>query len=228
MKTGEARYAELYSRIRSAIETTPAARMRTPVRTKIALAIIFVLSATILLLVSEFVYDKQAVGLRVDVVSPSRLVWATCLLLALTIASTTVALWRGRSGLGASAAFLAGAATFVAPLYAALVLASPIHFRNGGVPLVEISPWGVRCAAIAAVIGATALVGFASALRRAAPVASSLRGATLGAAAGAWAGLAVFIFCPSGDPLHLLLGHALPVAGFTLLGALALARALRP
>ena len=56
---------------------------------------------------------------------------------------------------------------------------------------------------------------FAVALRRAVAVASGLRGAALGAAAGAWGGLAVFAFCPSGETQHLLVGHVLPVALFT-------------
>jgi hypothetical protein len=38
------------------------------------------------------------------------------------------------------------------------------------------------------------------ALRHATPVATRLRGAALGSAAGVWAGLTVFVFCPSGDP----------------------------
>jgi hypothetical protein len=66
------------------------------------------------------------------------------------------------------------------------------------------------------------------ALRRAVAVAIRPRGAALGAAAGAWGGLAVFVFCPSGEPQHLLIGHVLPIALFTLLGGVALTKVLRP
>jgi hypothetical protein len=54
-----------------------------------------------------------------------------------------------------------------------------------------------------------------------------LRGGTLGAAAGAWAGLGIFIFCPSGDPWHLLVGHVLPIVAVTLLGFIVIPRVLR-
>ena len=77
-------------------------------------------------------------------------------------------------------------------------------------------------------MSASVLAIFAVTLRRAVAVASGLRGAALGAAAGAWGGLAVFAFCPSGELQHLLVGHVLPVALFTLLGGIGLARALRP
>lgn len=93
---------------------------------------------------------------------------------------------------------------------------------------VEISPWGARCMVIAALVGAAALGAFVAALRWAAPVATRARGAALGAAAGAWAGFAVFVFCPSSDTQHLLVGHVLPVLVFTLPGVLAAVRALRP
>lgn len=49
----------------------------------------------------------------------------------------------------------------------------------------------------------------------------------VGTAAGAWAGLSVFIFCPSGDLLHILIGHILPIVGFTLLGVVSIPRILR-
>jgi hypothetical protein len=50
----------------------------------------------------------------------------------------------------------------------------------------------------------------------------------VGAAAGAWAGLSVFIDCSATDEQHLLVAHVLPIAAFTLLGLAAIPRALRP
>jgi hypothetical protein len=44
-------------------------------------------------------------------------------------------------------------------------------------------------------------------------------------ALGAWAGLGVFTFCPSGDQLHLLVGHVLPMFPVTLVAALTLSHA---
>jgi hypothetical protein len=218
----------LYTRIRASIDATPAAKMRTSSRVVAALAAVIVLSTAIVFVSSEIVYGRQALGLQVNVLSASRLVWVTCLLLALTFMSTAIALWRGGSGLGAGSSTLALVAVLVAPLYALFVLPQPVHLQNAYVASVEISPWGVRCFAIATLTGLIVLTSLAAALRRAVPVASRLRGAVLGAAAGAWAGLAVFVFCPSGDHLHITLGHVLPVVAFTALGGLIVSRALRP
>jgi Negative regulator of sigma F len=85
---------------------------------------------------------------------------------------------------------------------------------------VAMSPWGIRCFGIALLVGTLVLISFVLALRRSVPVASRLRGAALGAAAGAWAGLTVFAFCPSGDQWHILFGHVLPLVVLILLGAL--------
>ena len=51
---------------------------------------------------------------------------------------------------------------------------------------------------------------------------------TIVAAAGAWAGLGIFIYCPATEYHHLLVGHVLPIAALTLLGLAAIPRALRP
>jgi hypothetical protein len=112
--------------------------------------------------------------------------------------------------------------------YAAVVLPNPVHLPDAVPTWVDISPWGVRCFVIALVVGGIALTGFAQVLRHAVPVASRLRAAALGAAAGAWAGLAVFAFCPSGDVRHLLVGHVLPVLALIALASVIVERRLRP
>jgi Negative regulator of sigma F len=182
----------------------------------------------VVLIASEIVYQRPAVGLEVEAQSIPALLLTLLLLVGLSLLSTLAAVWRGATGLGAGATSLALIAGLVVPIYAALVLPHPLHSHDLPIPGVEISPWGLRCFVIATIISVLALVSFAGALRCAVPVASRLRGAALGAAAGAWAGLAVFIFCPSGDQLHLLLGHVAPILAFTLVGALPLSRALRP
>jgi hypothetical protein len=85
-----------------------------------------------------------------------------------------------------------------------------------------LSPWGAPCIAVAMAVGAIVLAGFTLALRRAVPVASRIRAAALGAAAGAWAGLGIFLFCPAGNSRHRLIGHVLPVLAFTFVGAVAI------
>jgi hypothetical protein len=221
----------LYARVRSAAESTPAATTRTRTRIIAALAIVPVLTTLVVLVASGFVYGRPAAGLDIDVASSGAALTTLALLTGLALASTAFALWQGRSGFGIDSMWLVSIAALVVPVYAALTVLQPVHSGAADDALltgVAISPWGLRCIFIASVVGASVLAIFAVALRRAVAVASVLRGATLGAAAGAWAGLAVFAFCPSGELQHLLVGHVLPIALFTLLGAVALSRALRP
>jgi hypothetical protein len=221
----------LYARVRSAVESTPAATTRTRTRIVAALAIVPLLTALVVLISSQLVYGQPAAGLVFDVASTAGALTILALLAGLALASTLFALWQGRSGLGIASTWLVSIAALVVPVYAALTVLQPLHsgVADDVVPTgVVISPWGLRCIFIASVVGTGVLAIFAVALRRAVAVASGLRGAALGAAAGAWAGLAVFAFCPSGSLQHLLVGHVVPIALFTLVGGAALARALRP
>ena len=218
----------LYGRIRASIETTPASTMSMRTRIVLALAAALLVAATVLLVASRVVYQRYAPGLEVGTQSTSHLLLVVFLLVALTLASSLVALWRSRSGLGSSVLPPALAAGLVGPLYALLVLGSPVHVHDPDVLSVEISPWGLRCLVIATIVGLFVLASFTAALRRAVPAANRLRGASLGAAAGAWAGLTVFMFCPSGDYQHLFVGHVLPIVAFTILGSALLPRVLRP
>ncbi len=221
----------LYPRVRASIEGTPAATTRTRTRIVAVLAIVPLLTVLVVWVASQLVYRQPAAGLDIDVTSRAGVLTALALLAGLALASTLFALWQGRSGLGIGATWLVSIAALVVPVYAALTVVRPLHSGAADdVTLtgVVISPWGLRCLLIATLVSASALVFFAGALRRAVAVASKVRGAALGAAAGAWGGLAVFAFCPSGEWQHLLVGHVLPIAACTLVGGLALARVIRP
>jgi hypothetical protein len=181
-----------------------------------------VLTMILVLSASEIVYGQPAAGLDIDVASTAEMLTILGLLAGLAFASTLFALRQGRGGLGIGATWLVSIAALVVPVYAALTVLRPLHSGAAddvAMTGVAISPWGFRCLFIATVVSASALAIFSGALRRAVAVASGLRGAALGAAAGAWGGLAVFVFCPSGEPQHLLVGHVLPIALFTLLGS---------
>jgi hypothetical protein len=220
----------LYPRIRAAVEATPAATTRTRTRIFAALAIVPLFTAAVVLIASEVVYGQPTAGLRIDVTSVAAMLTTLVLLASLAVAATVFALWQGRSGLGIGSISLMSIAALVVPVYAALTVLRPLHSGAAddvALTGVEISPWGLRCLFIAAVVGVPVLSILATALRRAAAVSSGLRGAALGAAAGAWSGFAVFVFCPSGNLQHLLVGHVLPIAVFTVIGV-ALTRALRP
>jgi hypothetical protein len=222
---------QLYARIRSAIESTPASTTRTRTRIVAAFATVPAVTVLVVLLASEWVYGLPAAGLGIDVASPGAVATVLALLAGLALVATLCALSQGRDGFGTAAMWLVSIAALVAPVYAALTVLQPLHSGAAddvaliGVP---ISPWGLRCIFIAMVVGASTMAAFAVALRRAVAVASGPRGAALGAAAGAWSGLAVFAFCPSGELQHLLVGHVLPIALFTLLGGIALTKVIRP
>lgn len=228
-KVAEPPPAVLYEQIRGRIAATKAPRTRTHHRVIWALVVATVITIGVVWLASHLVYGDHIMGLSVyDESMRVRLLGTLLLLIGMTLVATLIATWRGRGGFGASVVSLALAAALVAPLYALVTLVEPVHPSDITVSGVTISPWGVRCAFIAGVVGVVVMASFAIALRRAVPVASRLRGAVLGAAAGAWAGLAVFVFCPSGELRHLALGHVIPVAVLILVGMLVTPRLLRP
>jgi hypothetical protein len=189
------------------------------------------LTTVVVLIASEWVYGQPAAGLDIDVVLSGSTLTIFALLAGLALVSTLFALSQGRGGLGIAAMWLVCIAALVVAVYAALTVLQPLHSGAAddvALTGVAISPWGLRCIFIATVVSASTLAIFAVTLRRAVAVASGLRGAALGAAAGAWGGLAVFAFCPSGELQHLLVGHVLPIALFTMLGSVVLTRAVRP
>jgi hypothetical protein len=224
---------ELGARIRAAIAATPAPKLSTRRRVAIAAALAPCASVAVLLIATQWIFERSALrpGLRLDAAAawaPSApLLLVLSLLVGLTLAATVIALGRGARGLGPGAATLAAAACLVAPIYGALALGGASHAVEPAARQ-ALSPVGAPCLYIGSAVGLLVLGAFATALRRAAPAASRLRGAALGAAAGAWAGLTVFVFCPAGAHRHLLVGHVLPIAALTLVGLIAIPRALRP
>lgn len=219
---------ELSRHIRAAVQAQKASTLRSNVRAAAAIIIAGLTTAAVVGAASAFVYGRQAAGLLAGWESPSAMAFIAMALLVLLLASTFMALWRGRSGLGASTALLTAAGVAIAPLYALLTLNNPARDIVETVNSVRISTYGVRCLVIASIVGVIVLGCLASAMRAAAPAGTRIRSMALGSAAGAWAGLALFVFCPSGEPLHLIVGHVLPVAALTALGAVALPPLLRP
>ena len=193
-----------------------------------ALAVAASLTAAAIGIASQIVYRRYAPpGLEVHVSSTAYLFIVLLLLVAQTCVATVVATWRGLRGFGSGVMSLYLVGSLVAPIYAALVMVNPVH-TNDPAPLgVTLSQWGYRCLTLSTIVGLLVLASFAAALRRSVPVASGARAAAIGAAAGAWAGLSVFIFCPSGDLQHMFFGHVLPIVAFTLLGIITLPRILR-
>ena len=139
----------------------------------------------------------------------------------LATATLIVALSPGSRGLGASVSSLVALAATTAPLYAVVTMMA-------GLGAAEDGPRVRGCFSTSLAIASVALVGLTFALRRSVPAAPVARGALLGACAGAWAGLTIHLHCPCGDRMHILIGHAVPIAIFSVLGAVVSPRWLRP
>jgi Negative regulator of sigma F len=218
----------LYARLHAQIEATPASRMATSRRVAAALMVVPALSAIAVAVASQIVYGAQAVGLTYGIHSSSSILRALMGLVALTVVATFVATRSGH-GFGAGVTQLVMTAALATPAYAALTFADALHSTDiGGPSGVVLSGWAYRCLILAALVGALALAAFTLASRRAVAAGAKVRGAALGAAAGLWSGLAVFVFCPSANGGHLMIGHVLPILAFTVLGAVAIPRFLRP
>jgi hypothetical protein len=217
---------EIFSRIRTAVAATPAPKISTRSRITVAVAGVPFVAAVVLLVASKLCSRPSVLRMDMATHPTSDLLIVLVLVIGLTLSATLIAVGRGERGLGSGAMSLLLVALLVAPIYAVLTVVHPLAV-NEAAALTKVSPWAPRCATVAATVALLVLISFTAALRRSVPAASRLRGAALGAAAGAWAGLAVFIFCPATEYHHLLVGHVLPVVAFTLVGLAATPRALR-
>jgi negative regulator of sigma F NrsF-like protein len=219
---------ELASRVRAAVAQTSAPRLS--IRARLAFALLAIpFTVLVGLLGSRIIFQGRPV-LRVDLKALPEVAFVERLLLLLLLAglATAIALVPGRRGLGSKVTLLAITAVAVAPLYTLLTNVAPLGTAVGDAAARALHPLGLPCALVAFAVGALVLTAFGFALSRAVPAAPVNRAAALGGAAGAWAGVALFLQCPAKDALHLLVGHSLPVAGFALLGAALLPRLLRP
>jgi hypothetical protein len=220
--------SELAARIRARVAETPASR--STLRRRLALALIAVPAAILAGLFGSCVVFPGRHLLRVDIWEIPGAEFSERLLALLLLASLTtgIALLPGRRSLGSKVGLLVIAAVGVAPLYTLVTHVAPVGTPVGDAAARALHPLGLPCASVAFAVGVIALAAFGLSLRRAVPTAPVNRAAALGAAAGGWAGVALFLQCPAKDELHLLVGHSLPVAGFAVLGAIVLPRVLRP
>ena len=146
--------------------------------------------------------------LEAEVVFPCLLA-AGCLALALA---------RGRLGLGMKRALVAVVALLAPLAFCVLAAATPIPDAHapGSASLLAI----FVCSNLTLAWAAPPLALAAATLRGAFPVASRWRSGLVGAAVGLFSGASINLHCPNVAHVHLLLGHGIPVAVATLLGAL--------
>ena len=79
--------------------------------------------------------------------------------------------------------------------------------------------WGFRCLGLTVAAAVFPLVGIVIARRASDPVHPAATGAALGAASGASAGVMVEMWCPVAAPIHVAIGHILPIVVLAVLGA---------
>lgn len=201
----------LQVRIRAEIARTPSSGVSP--RARVALAIVVILIAVAL----GIALMRPDIG----TLPIASLVGVTLGVAFLAAATLVIALSPGEHGLGAPVTVLVALAATTAPLYAIMTMMAGIGTVPDGPP--------VRgCFSMSVFVATLALAGLTFAMRRSVPAAPVARGALLGACAGAWAGLTIHLHCPCGDKLHILLGHAVPIALCAIAGALISPRFLRP
>ncbi len=145
---------------------------------------------------------------------------------AIAVVASWGALGRGRLMLGRPTAYkvaialLTPAALISVALVGSLVWPETVDGRSGLVA-------HVVCAALTVLFALGPLVSFALVSRHTDPIAPTLSGAALGAAAGAWGAFGIELFCSRATPVHVALGHVLPVVLLAAAGALVGGRLVR-
>src|SRR5262249_21840088 len=117
---------ELFARIRAAVASTPAPKTSTRLRITVALAVIPVLTAAVVLVVSRIVYHRPALRVDLGMHPTPQLLIVLLLLVGLTLAATRIAVRQGERGLGSGVVSLFLVTLFVTPIYAALTLATAL------------------------------------------------------------------------------------------------------
>jgi hypothetical protein len=163
-------------------------------------------------------------GRPVGYVVTLELVW-----LFIAAGATWLGVTRGRSMLGRSAASKVAVATLtpvalivtwvvVALAWLESVIASAWLEAMDDAPDVH---FHTACAVMSIVYALGPLVAFLAIRRSKDPVSPRRAGAAIGAVAGAWGAVVHFPFCECTSPLHVALGHVLPVVVLAVAGAMA-------
>jgi hypothetical protein len=136
----------------------------------------------------------------------------------IAVAATWAGVGRGRSMLGRSPRWLL--ATAILTPVVLLLTWIPVTAHWPGT-LVDSSEGlhHLRCVGATAALAIGPFVAFARLRRRSDPVSPWLTGAAIGTAAGAWGAVALPLICGFTSPVHMLIGHLLPVLLIAGLGA---------
>ena len=132
--------------------------------------------------------------------SGRHLIWAASALLLACALLHSLAWTRTQPVFGANGERMAALLWFLQP-------------RHGELAVTQFIGTGIGCASRTVVLAALPLCALLIAVRRGAPLAPARAGALAGGAAFLTAALLMRIDCPLDERLHLLVWHALPVAG---------------
>ena len=135
--------------------------------------------------------------------------------LLLACAAASVAWWRGKSQVGRSQTALLAIAILV-PIVTYVWMVS----WNGRYPE-PLHKVGYRCFAMTIASGSPLLVAALWLRKRTIAVHPVAGGAALGAAAGAFGGVTVDLWCPLTNSAHVLVGHVGPIVLLALVGMIA-------
>jgi hypothetical protein len=157
------------------------------------------------------------------------LVW-----LLVAAAATWVGITRGRSMLGRSAASKIAVAAITPVALVVTWLAVAVVWLRDVLPLAWLEVMDeapalqvhTNCALASILYAVGPLLAFLAMRRHRDPVSPRQAGAAIGAVAGAWGAVVHFPFCECTSPLHMALGHVLPVVILAAVGALVGDRAL--
>lgn len=215
------------ARVLAEIEKTKAKAM--PLRHRLILVILALPGAGALVVLGRLaIFGSSPLRVDLPALPFGQLIIELLYFSALGIAAAVVAVRPGRRGLGSPARALAATSLTVAPLYALVALSWPMTCAISEAHASRLHPWGLPCLSVATLVGAITLSLLTYSLRHTVPSAARLRGAALGAASGAWAGLILVLHCSASAPAHIVVGHVLPVAAFVALGTLIAPIFLRP
>jgi hypothetical protein len=124
---------------------------------------------------------------------------------------------RGRSAVGPPRGFLVAIAVGTPALLFALMFAAAVV--DPGLALLHPERIGFKCLGLTLAGAVFPLVSLTLLRRGSDPVHPVATGAALGAACGAAAGVMVELWCPVAAPRHVAIGHILPIAIVSILGA---------
>jgi hypothetical protein len=204
---------ELRDRILAAARATPAPT-RSEIARKNAIALLFGLVPAV-----------AVIALGIDTARrPAAYVAAVAVgWMLVAAAATWGALGRGRSMVGRPNAWLVVVA--VATPLALLACAYLGYIPWPSAADADCGRFGdFKCFGFTTVAALGPLFAFVYARRNTDPVHPALTGAAIGAAAGAWAGVAIALHCPFASPMHVGLGHVVPTIVVAAVGMLVGAR----